>query len=92
MDLFLFDLKLHDPALHRRYTGQDNAIPLANLGWLAQRIGEAGGEKKLWVRTPLIPGATHSEENIGAIGAHLADAGGRRPALGAVRLQQPVPR
>jgi pyruvate formate lyase activating enzyme len=75
VDLFLFDLKLYDPALHRRYTGQDNAIPLANLDWLAQRILEAGGEKKLWVRTPLIPGATHNEENITAIGAHLARLG-----------------
>jgi pyruvate formate lyase activating enzyme len=75
VDLFLFDLKLYDPILHRRYTGQDNAILLANLGWLVQRIREARGEKGLWVRTPLIPGATYSYENISAIGSYLAELG-----------------
>ena len=75
VDLFLFDLKLYDPALHRRYTGQDNAIVLSNLGWLAKRIGLEEKEKGLWVRTPLIPGATCTPENISAIGAHLAKLG-----------------
>ena len=75
VDLFLFDLKLYDPALHRRYTGQDNAIVLANLGWLAERIQMGVKEKELWVRTPLIPGATCTNENISAIGAHLAKLG-----------------
>jgi pyruvate formate lyase activating enzyme len=75
VDLFLFDLKLYDPALHKRYTGQDNAIVLANLSWLAERIRTVSEEKGLWVRTPLIPGATYTHENISAIGAHLAGLG-----------------
>ncbi len=28
---------------------------------------------ELWIRTPLIPGATTSEENLQAIGRYLAD-------------------
>ena len=75
VDLFLFDLKLLDPALHRRYTGQDNAIVLKNLRWLAGQVRETPGEKQLWVRTPLIPGATDSQENIAAIGAFVSELG-----------------
>jgi pyruvate formate lyase activating enzyme len=75
VDLFLFDLKLVDPALHRRYTGQDNAIVLENLRWLAGQMREQPGEKQLWVRTPLIPGATCSPENISGIGGLVAELG-----------------
>jgi pyruvate formate lyase activating enzyme len=71
-DLFLFDLKLFDPALHRRYTGQDNAVILDNLRWLAGQIREHPGEKALWVRTPLIPEATFSHENITSLGAFIS--------------------
>jgi len=82
VDLFLFDLKLIDPELHRRHTGQDNAISLANLGWLAEQIrsqkpgSSSSLRKELWVRTPLIPGATYSYENITAIGEHIAGLDG----------------
>jgi pyruvate formate lyase activating enzyme len=75
VDLFLFDFKLYDPTQHRRFTGQDNAILLANLGWLAERVRSQPGEKELWVRTPLIPGATSTADNIRAIGAYLAGLG-----------------
>ena len=75
VDLFLFDLKLDDPALHRRYTGQDNAVLLANLEWLAEQVRTQPMEKELWVRTPVIPGATCTYENINAIGARLAELG-----------------
>jgi pyruvate formate lyase activating enzyme len=75
VDLFLFDLKLDDPSLHRRYTGQDNAVLLANLEWVADRVRMKPTRTELWVRTPLIPGATCTYENINAIGAHLAKLG-----------------
>ena len=65
VDLFLFDLKLFDPALHRRYTGQDNAIVLENLRWLAGAGTRGAPERRaLWVRTPLIPGATDYPRKI----------------------------
>jgi pyruvate formate lyase activating enzyme len=72
VDLFLFDLKLYDPALHLHYTGQDNALILENLRWLAGQVHEHPGEKELWVRTPLIPGATYSYENITNLGAFVS--------------------
>jgi pyruvate formate lyase activating enzyme len=66
VDLMLFDLKLLDPELHKKYTGQSNDLILANL----ERIAAAG--KRIWIRTPLIPGATDSIANIQAIGSYLA--------------------
>ncbi len=43
LDTIYFDVKLADPVAHRRYTGRDNAIILANLRRLAELTqGEAG--------------------------------------------------
>jgi pyruvate formate lyase activating enzyme len=75
-DLFLFDLKLADPLLHRRHTGQGNTLVIENLLWLARQVRLQPGEKQLWVRTPLIPGATLSRENLTATGALLAEVDG----------------
>ena len=71
VDLFLFDLKLLDPARHRQHTGQDNALILDNLRWLARQIAATNG-KALWIRTPLIPGATDDPQNLTAIGDFIA--------------------
>ena len=72
VDLVLFDLKLLDSALHRQYTGQENGLILENL----QRTAAAG--KRLWIRTPLIPGVTDGPANIRAIGGFLAERLGNR--------------
>lgn len=71
-DLILYDVKLIDPQAHRRLTGASNERILENLRWLGEFLGQHP-EKKLWVRTPLIPGVTATPENLGAIGAWLAD-------------------
>jgi len=69
VDLLLFDLKLIDPAAHRRHTGQTNERILANL----LHIGGAWSVlPELWVRTPLIPGATMDGDNLRQIGQFLA--------------------
>ena len=60
-DLFLYDLKLADAEEHRRFTGQPNGLILQNFEYLV-----AAGAR-LWVRTPIIPGATDSDENIAAL-------------------------
>jgi pyruvate formate lyase activating enzyme len=60
-DRFLYDIKLMDPARHKALTGADNKRILENL------INLAHDGAKLWIRTPVIPGATDSEENISAI-------------------------
>ena len=66
-ELFLYDLKKMDPALHKAYTGMDNAQILENL----KRLAEAGA--RLIIRVPLIPGCTDSEEDLRSIGAFLRD-------------------
>ena len=71
-DLVLYDLKLMDDARHRRYTGQSNAMILRNLGIVAKW---AKGTGRLWIRTPVIPGATDDVENLTAIGERIAAIG-----------------
>ena len=70
-DLFLFDVKLSDPAAHFRHTGASNELILENLARVGDYIKD-DQDCALWVRTPLIPGATDSDENLSAIGRILA--------------------
>ena len=62
-DLVIMDLKIADPAIHKTYTGADNAVILENAAYL-QKSGKAHE-----FRTPLIPGITDTEENLDAIRA-----------------------
>ena len=71
-DIVLYDLKLMDDAAHRQYTGQSNAMILRNLGTVAKW---AKGTGRLWIRTPIIPGATDTPENIRLIGERIAALG-----------------
>ncbi len=71
-DLLLFDLKESDPARHREHAGADNALVLANLRRACALGADPGGPRDIWVRTPIIPGATDGEETIRGIGALLA--------------------
>jgi len=72
-DLVLFDLKLIDETKHREFTGHSNARILENLLFIRDYIQEQGKPTQLWVRTPLIPGATDSEENLLGIGRFLTE-------------------
>ena len=72
-DLVLFDLKEMDAERHREYTGKSNEKILENLKFVSEWIGQDKAAKKLWVRTPVIPGATMREENIKAMGAFIAE-------------------
>ncbi|HSV85189.1 MAG TPA: glycyl-radical enzyme activating protein, partial [Levilinea sp.] len=74
-DLVLYDLKEMDAARHRQFTGSEPARILENLCWVSEVCAQRGIE--LWVRTPLIPGATASPENLLAIAAFLAGLPGR---------------
>ena len=65
-DVVMCDLKLWDSSEHQRWTGVPNELIIENI----RRLDELG--KPIIVRTPLIPGATDSEENISAISAFLA--------------------
>lgn len=76
VDLLLFDFKLADPDQHKEWTGVSNVRILDNLRMVCDQIGELYPDLKLWVRTPLIPGATFSHENIMQIGQLLSDITG----------------
>ena len=65
LDLFLFDIKQMDSEKHKHYTGVDNKRIVENL----KRIGQT--ETPVWIRIPIVPGYTDSEENMKQI-ANLA--------------------
>jgi len=72
-DLVLFDLKINDPVLHHEFTGVSNKQILENLVYIRDYCRAQTRAFELWIRTPLIPGATNSEENLQAVGRYLAD-------------------
>ncbi len=61
-DLFLYDIKHIEDSEHKKLTGQGNKIILENLKHLLAKL--KGTTKKIWIRTPIIPGATDSDHNI----------------------------
>ena len=58
IDHFYVDCKDTDPAIYRRYTGQDNSLMLENL----KRLLALVGPERITVRVPLIPDF-NTEEN-----------------------------
>lgn len=67
IDLILYDLKLDDREAHQKHCGVDNTLIKANLVRLSQ------AKVSLWIRTPIIPGATDDVQNIRAIAQFLFD-------------------
>lgn len=65
-DLYLYDIKCIDPALHRAYTGADNRIILENLKKLD------ACKKEIWIRIPLIPGFNDTPKEMDAIASFVA--------------------
>ena len=66
VDLFLFDIKETDTALHKQYTGVDNRMILQNLS----KLNEIGAN--IILRCPIIPGYNDREDHFKAI-AKLAE-------------------
>jgi len=64
-DLILLDLKIMDRDAHLKALGVSQDLVLEN----ARKIAELG--KTIWVRTPVIPGYTDSEENIRKVAAFI---------------------
>ncbi|MFP4001916.1 MAG: glycyl-radical enzyme activating protein, partial [Thermoplasmata archaeon] len=71
IDLFLFDLKVIDEELHRKYTGTSNENILNNL----ERLLRSGAADVI-LRFPLIPCITDTEENVRSILKFLAPFSG----------------
>jgi pyruvate formate lyase activating enzyme len=72
VDVVLFDLKEIDPGKHRAFTGQGNAVILDNLLFVRDYVRDAAPGTRLWLRTPLIPDATATPENVSGLGAFIA--------------------
>ncbi|HUT73952.1 MAG TPA: glycyl-radical enzyme activating protein [Armatimonadota bacterium] len=68
-DLFLYDLKQADDALHRAHTGASHRRILENL----RRLREQGAQ--VIVRVPVIPGYNGSPEGIAAIARAAVERG-----------------
>jgi pyruvate formate lyase activating enzyme len=72
VDLVLYDLKEMDSRKHREFTGQGNEVILERLLFVREYIRAYAPGVRLWVRTPLIPGATATAENLTEIGSFLS--------------------
>lgn len=71
-DIVLYDLKLADTEAHRAFARAGNEQVLRNLAVVFEWARATPG--RVWIRTPVIPGATDSDENIRGI-AHILDEG-----------------
>jgi pyruvate formate lyase activating enzyme len=80
-DMVMYDLKEIDPDKHKKFTGISNTRILENLIALGRSMKERGLPGELWIRTPLIPDCTTTEQNIKGIGVfikkHLREIVGR---------------
>ena len=73
VDLVLYDLKEADPERHRSCTGLDNGLVFRNLEKTAELMRRSPMPGALWIRTPIIPGATDREDNLYELGRLLAE-------------------
>ena len=69
-NLFLYDLKVMDQELHRKYTGVSNRLVLDNLRELASR------RKNIVIRVPVIPGINDDHGNITDTGRFVSSLPG----------------
>jgi pyruvate formate lyase activating enzyme len=67
-DTIIADCKIFDNERHREATGRSNTLILENLG----RLLSGPYAQRVLIRTPLIPGFTATEENIGTISAFIS--------------------
>ena len=65
LDQIYFDIKIIDPAEHKKYCGVENDVILENFRRLYKKF--QAGEAPLLPRTPLIPGITATESNLRSI-------------------------
>ncbi|TFH38376.1 MAG: radical SAM protein [Chrysiogenales bacterium] len=70
--LLLYDIKEIDSARHAACTGSGNERILENLLHAASFTRGHVMPKEIWIRTPIIPGATDRSENLLGIGAFIA--------------------
>lgn len=69
-DILLLDLKIFDGENHKHLTGASNGQILSNAVAAAEFMRKHPAHR-LWVRTPIIPGATDSDDNIRALASFI---------------------
>jgi len=67
----LLDIKEINSEKHEQYTGVPNTLVLENAVWISNYMKE--NSKKLWIRTPIIPNYTATEDNIEGIGKFIVN-------------------
>lgn len=67
VDTFLYDVKIMDPVLHKRYTGVDNHLILENLKKLSEE------NAAIWIRIPVIGGVNNTVSNMTETARFLKD-------------------
>ena len=73
VDILLYDIKEIDSEKHKKFTGSGNEKILANAIFAANYKKTHLSPKTLWIRTPVIPGATDTDENIRGIGDFIKE-------------------
>jgi pyruvate formate lyase activating enzyme len=66
VDIFLYDLKVMEESLHKKYTGVSNTRILENLKFLVSQ------GRKIILRIPVIPGITDTPENLEILTAFIS--------------------
>ncbi len=79
IDMIYFDIKLFEPAEHKKHCGADNTLIHENFRKLYRNYQDGGTE--ILPRTPLIPGITDTEHNLTAIAEFLSSLGVTKSAL-----------
>jgi len=72
-DLILYDIKEINTEKHKEFTGSANEKILDNLKSISDWIKVNQSPKELWIRTPIIPKTTDTEENILGIGKFISE-------------------
>ncbi len=67
VDTLFHDLKIMDPARHKKWTGVDNSRILANL----KRAYTTFKNKRFLARSPIIPGVNDTEEHVRSVLAFI---------------------
>ena len=71
VDLVLLDIKMIDSNKHNKHTGVVNDIILENAVWIMEFLKK--NNKEMWIRTPIIPKYSATEENIKGIGIFIVE-------------------
>lgn len=72
VDILLYDIKEIDSRKHKKFTGAGNEKILENAVFAAGYKKNHVTPKIFWIRTPVIPGATDTAENISGIGDFIS--------------------